>query len=83
MMAHLILGTINRKTNLFGHIRNFTCKHSKYNISLVLVGLTEAATQSGSAAESRHTMQLVKSIAEVTKPLLGASYPCNPDALHL
>lgn len=51
-MAHLILDTINKKTNLFGNIRNFPCKYSEYIISLVLAGLTEAAAQSGSAAEA-------------------------------
>lgn len=78
-MAHLILDTINKKTNLFGNIRNFPCKYSEYIISLVLAGLTEAAAQSGSAAEAWHTLQFIKSIAEVTKPLLSVSYPHNPD----
>lgn len=78
-MAHLILDTINKKPNLFGNIRNFPCKYSEYSISLVLAGLTEAAAQSGSAAEAWHTLQFIKSIAEVTKPLLSVSYPHNPD----
>lgn len=78
-MAHLILDTINKKSNLFGNIRNFPCKHSEYSISLVLADLIEAATQAGSAAEAWRTLQFVKSIVGVIKPLSSASYPHNPD----
>jgi len=69
-MTHISLDAINKKTDFFGNMRSFTCKYSKYSISsisLVLAGLMERAMQSGSAAEARHTTQLVKSITEVTK----------------
>lgn len=82
-MAHLICGTTNKKRNLFENMRKFTCKYSISSISLVLAGLMGAAMQSGSAAEARHTMQLVKSTAEVTRPLLSARYARSPDSLPL
>lgn len=83
MMAHLILDTINKKTNLFGNMKGFTCKYSISSISIVHTSLMVAATQLGSAAEAKPTMPLVKSIAEVTKPLLSANNPHNPDILSL
>lgn len=75
MMAHLNLWTINKKTNLPVikevlpvNITNVVIS----SISFILAVLREAVIQSSSPAEARCTMQLIKSIAEVTRPPLRA-----------
>lgn len=68
------------KLQLFGNIKNFTCKCSKYSISLVIAGLMEAAVQLGCAVEAREAVLLAKSTVEEKKPLLSTSCLCSPDA---